>query len=64
MDANSFYEQKQNTERSLNEMLHYLELCRNHKGLFITIFHNHFLGDDPIYKGWSDIHNAFISQLR
>lgn len=64
MDANSFYEQKQNPEHSLSEILHYLELCRNHKGLFITIFHNHFLGEDPIYEGWDDMHKAFISQLR
>lgn len=64
MDANSFYEQKQNAEDSLNELLHYYQQCKEVNGELITIFHNNFLGTDPLFKGWKEMYLEFISQLR
>jgi len=64
MEANSFYEQKQSAEDSLKEIMHYHQICEQHHGLFISIFHNHFLGEDPLYKGWKEMYAQFISQLR
>lgn len=63
MDANSFYEQKQNATDSLNELLKYYNECKNVNGQFISIFHNNFLGTDPLFAGWRELYVNFISQL-
>ncbi len=62
MDANSFYEQKQNAEVTLIELKHYLNVCRVVNGELITIFHNHFLGSDPMFKGWREMYENFIEE--
>ncbi|MFZ4769305.1 MAG: polysaccharide deacetylase family protein [Ferruginibacter sp.] len=64
MDANSFYEQKQNAAESFSELMYYYEICKKVNGNFISIFHNNFLGTDKLYKGWREIYVKFISQLR
>lgn len=64
MDANSFYEQKQNAAGSLNELLSYYNTCRSVKGEMISIFHNNFLGTDPLFAGWRDMYRQFIAQLQ
>jgi hypothetical protein len=64
MDANSFYEQKQNTATSLNELMHYLDVCKKLNGQLITIFHNNFLGTDKLYAGWRALYEKFTSQIR
>lgn len=63
MDANSFYEQKQDAKRSLEELKTYYEECKAVGGQMISIFHNSFLGTDPLYDGWHDMYDEFISQL-
>jgi len=63
MDANSFYEQKQNAADSLKELLSYYHECKNVNGELISIFHNNFLGTDPAFKGWRALYTEFISQL-
>lgn len=64
MDANSFYEQKQNAAVSFSELMYYYEICKKVKGNFISIFHNNFLGTDKLYAGWREMYVKFISQLR
>ena len=64
MDANSFYEQKQNAEASLAELLHYYEECKKVNGQMITIFHNNFLGTGKQFTGWKELYEKFISQLQ
>ncbi len=64
MDANSYYEQKQNAAESLSEINHYKNECEKVNGLFISIFHNNFLGTDPQFKGWKEMYVNFISQLQ
>ncbi|MBC7868413.1 MAG: hypothetical protein H7X88_12830 [Gloeobacteraceae cyanobacterium ES-bin-316] len=64
MDANSFYEQKQNATSSLDELMYYYETCKKVNGQFITIFHNNFLGTDPLYAGWKEMYQTFISQAQ
>lgn len=64
MDANSFYEQKQNAAESFSELMYYYEICKKVKGNFISIFHNNFLGTDKLYAGWREMYVKFISQLR
>ncbi len=63
MDANSFYEQKQSAANSLEELRKYLEECKNVNGQMISIFHNSFLGTDPLYEGWREMYDEFIAQL-
>ena len=62
MDANSFYEQKQDVETTLTELRHYLKVCRSVNANLITIFHNHFLGSDPMFKGWREMYENFIEE--
>ncbi|HRE64876.1 MAG TPA: polysaccharide deacetylase family protein [Ferruginibacter sp.] len=64
MDANAFYEQKQTAQQSLPEIMHYYHECKNANGQMITIFHNSFLGTDPLYKGWRKMYDEFTSQVR
>lgn len=64
MDANAFYEQKQTAQQSLAEIMHYYHECKNTNGQMITIFHNSFLGTDPLYKGWRKMYDEFTSQVR
>jgi len=60
MDANSHYEQKQNVEESYSELIYYKEECKKMNALFITIFHNNFLGNDKEFKGWREMYDQFI----
>jgi len=64
MDANSFYEQSQDAEVSFKELMTYYDECKKVNGLFISIFHNNFLGTDKQFKGWAAMYANFISQLR
>lgn len=64
MDANSFYEQRQDTTQSLAELKYYMDACKKVNGLFITIFHNNFLGSDEQFAGWKELYTSFISQVQ
>lgn len=64
MDANSYYEQGYSTEEAYQEMLHYYHTCKNVHGLFISVFHNNFLGTDKQFRGWKEVYIRFISQLQ
>jgi hypothetical protein len=64
MDANSFYEQKQNAEQSFKELTHYYTVCKNVNGTLITIWHNNFLGSSAAFKGWKEMYERFIAQVQ
>jgi len=64
MDANAFYEQRQNTEETFKELMHYLAVCKAVNGIFITIWHNNFLGTDPAFEGWRALYEKFIAQVQ
>ena len=63
MEANSYYEQKYTAGEALEEMLAYYEVCRTNNATMITIWHNHFLGDDPLYKGWKEVYANFLDRV-
>jgi hypothetical protein len=63
MDANSFYEQRQNTQQTLDELLHYLAVCKEVNGTLISIWHNNFLGSADTFNGWAAIYDEFIVQV-
>ena len=64
MDANSYYEQRQNTEQTLQELLHYLAVCKMVNGTLISIWHNNFLGSAAEFKGWREMYEKFIAQVQ
>ncbi|MBL7702317.1 MAG: polysaccharide deacetylase family protein [Ferruginibacter sp.] len=64
MDANCYYEQKQNAEQAFEELMHYYTVCKNVNGTFVTIFHNHFLGTAKEFEGWSEMYERFIAQVQ
>ena len=63
MDANCFYEQKYTTQQALDEMRQYYQAVKNVNGTFIMIWHNSFLGTDPLFNGWKDIYEQFIKEI-
>jgi len=63
MDANSFYEQKQTPAEALAEMRRYFDAVKSVDGTLIMIWHNSFLGTDPLYKGWREVYEEFVSSI-
>jgi hypothetical protein len=63
MEANSYYEQKLSATEAFEEMMHYYNACKEVNGTFISIWHNHFLGNDPLYKGWKETYNKFLEAI-
>lgn len=63
MDANSFYEQHFSPEEALHEMEYYYDIIKQVNGLFITIWHNHFLGTDRMFRGWNNIYQSIITKM-
>ncbi len=64
MDANSYYEQKQNTEQTWTELEHYITVCKENSGTLAAIWHNNFLGTDPAFAGWRELYERFITRVR
>ena len=63
MDANSFFEQKQTTAEALEELIHYYHTVKDVEGILTTIWHNTFLGNDPLFKGWREIYEEFMKKI-
>lgn len=64
MDANAYYEQKQNPQQTLEELMHYLSVCKQVNGTLITIWHNNFLGTAKEFEGWKAMYEQFIAQAQ
>ncbi len=62
MDANAYYEQKQTVQQTLDEMIHYLSVCKKVSGTLVTVWHNNFLGTAVPFKGWKEMYVHFIAQ--
>lgn len=63
MDANSFYEQKQDLAATEKELNFYLEICKSNGCDLITIFHNNFLGSSPEFSGYRQMYSDFLSRI-
>jgi hypothetical protein len=63
MEANSFYEQKQQPAEALEEMRHYYKVVKAVNGTLFTIWHNTFLGTDPAFAGWREVYERFVSEI-
>lgn len=63
MEANSFYEQHFSAQQASDELQHYYEIIKKVNGFFSTIWHNNFLGTDPLYKGWKEMYEEFLKKI-
>jgi hypothetical protein len=63
MDANSLYEQKITPAEAFSEMMYYYNCCKAVGGNFISIWHNHFLGTDTLFKGWAATYIQFLTAI-
>ena len=61
MDSTPIFEKKIKAAEAYNEMLYYFNTCKAVNGTMITIFHNHFLGDDKIE--WRNIYEKFLDKI-
>ncbi len=60
MDANAFYEIKHTAEEALAEMKTLYGKVKNVNGLFSMIWHNNFLGSEPVFTEWKKVYEAFV----
>ena len=60
MDANSFFEQKQNIRQTAAELNEYFMVCKQVEGKFITIFHNNILGSAASFTGVAPMYAQFV----
>jgi hypothetical protein len=63
MDANSYYEQQYSCEEALEEISRYWDLIKKVNGLYISIWHNHFLGTDKMFRGWREVYEKSIGMM-
>lgn len=64
MDANSFYEQQQNTQQTQEELTRYIEVCKEAAGTMISIWHNNILGTAKGFEGWRTLYEQFIVRVQ
>jgi hypothetical protein len=62
MEANSYYELKQNPEQAYKELQQLYTAVKKVNGTFVTIWHNHFLGTDPLFTGWKEMYELFLRE--
>ncbi len=64
MDANCFFEQHLSAEEAGEELQYYYSIVKKVGGQFITIFHNHFLTDQPQWKPWKEMYERFLRVMK
>lgn len=64
MEANSFFEQNLTPLQALEEIKQLYESVRSVNGSFISIWHNTFLGTDPLFAGWKEVYGQFLNERR
>lgn len=62
MDATAFYQEKHAAAAAGSELQYYLDTVRSVGGVLYTIFHNHLLGSDPLFAGWRQLYEDFVSR--
>ena len=63
MDANAFYESKSTSEVALQELKSLYASVKAVNGNFITLFHNHILGNASAFRGWRNMYLSFLDHL-
>ncbi|HNE94198.1 MAG TPA: hypothetical protein PKZ66_08755, partial [Chitinophagaceae bacterium] len=60
MEANSFFEQKYNAQQAAEELEQFYKIVKSVDGTFITIFHNHFITEQPQWLAWREMYFNFL----
>jgi hypothetical protein len=63
MEANSYYEQKISATEAFDELMHYYNICKKINGTLITIWHNHMVGSNQLFKGWGEMYAQFLERV-
>ena len=63
MDANAFYEQKLTPSQAFNEIQYYHDIIKKIDGTMISIWHNHFFGNDKMFEGWKEVYEVFLEEV-
>ncbi|HEX6914654.1 MAG TPA: polysaccharide deacetylase family protein [Chitinophagaceae bacterium] len=61
MDANASFEEGLDAPAALKCLLQYRDIVRSVNGELITIFHNHFLTEQPQWQRWREMYKQFIA---
>ncbi|MES2328366.1 MAG: polysaccharide deacetylase family protein [Bacteroidota bacterium] len=62
MEAASFFSQGYSVERATEEIQYYHDTVKKVNGEFITLFHNHFLTEQPQWIQWREMYAAFLKK--
>ncbi len=62
MDANCIFEQHLTAQQAANELDQYYTAVKQVNGMLITIFHNHFLTEQPEWQPWRNMYEAFLDK--
>lgn len=62
MEANSFFEQKYSVSQAAEELQNYYNIVKQVKGKLITIFHNHFITEQPQWIAWRKMYQQFLEK--
>ena len=60
MDSTSYYENRLSPGSAFSELMDYYRKIKQINGLMITIWHNHFFGNDPMFAGWKEVYEVFL----
>jgi len=62
MEANSFFEQHYTAQQAAVELQQYHDVVKAVGGELITIFHNHFVTEQPQWVAWRNMYAAFLDR--
>jgi hypothetical protein len=60
MEANSFFEQRNTVEQAAIELQQYHDAVKAVGGQLITIFHNHFVTEQPQWAAYREMYRGFL----
>ena len=62
MEATSFFNQGYTAEQAGEEIQYYHDTVKDVNGVFITLFHNHFLTEQPEWIEWRKMYENFLGR--
>ncbi len=60
MEASSFFNQGYTASQAAEEIQYYHDIVKEVDGEFITLFHNHFLTEQPQWREWREMYEGFL----
>ena len=62
MEASSFFNQGYGVQEAAEEIQYYHDTVKAAGGELITLFHNHFLTEQPEWLGWREMYREFLEK--